>query len=84
MSLEALLSKPAFRNKIDNHPGSFLEADKGRYHLYLNLGCPRCASVYSVYFLKGLHDAIGISFTAPQEVTIDEERGIKSFVFDGE
>jgi putative glutathione S-transferase len=54
-----------------------LEAQAGRYHLYLSLACPWCHRAALVRRLAGLTDALGVSYAAP----FRDERG---WAFTGE
>lgn len=77
----SLYSVAAFRNQVDNDPNSLYYAEKDRYHLYINLGCPWSMSTYGALILKGLQECISVSCTRPEEVIIDDD-GNKTFIFD--
>jgi len=51
--------------------GDEFPAEPGRYHLYVSLACPWSHRTVIVRMLKGLEDAIGISYAAP----FRDERG---------
>lgn len=50
----------SFRNWITNEPGAKFPPEKGRYVLYINLGCPWASRTNLVRTLKGLEDIIQI------------------------
>ena len=77
----SVYSNAAFKNLVENDPNSLYYAEKDRYHLYINLGCPWSMSTYSALFLKGLQECISVSCTKPEEIALDDE-GNKTFVFD--
>ena len=66
---------------MDNDPNSLYYAEKDRYHLYMNLGCPWSMSAYGALILKGLQECVSVSCTKPEEIFIDED-GNKTFIFD--
>ncbi|WIY24988.1 glutathione S-transferase family protein [Parasedimentitalea psychrophila] len=70
-----------FRNQIDANPGSKHPAALDRYHLYLSKACPWCHGVELVLILKGLAEAISITWMYP----ISSEDGwvIDQSAFDG-
>lgn len=53
-----------FRDTIGAKDGRF-SAEPGRYHLFVNAGCPWAYRTILYRSLKGLSDFIGISFTQP-------------------
>ncbi|KAL0243967.1 hypothetical protein I308_105230 [Cryptococcus tetragattii IND107] len=53
----------SFRNAIQ--PGGQFPPEKGRYHLYVALGCPWAHRSLIVRQLKGLEDFIGVSVVHP-------------------
>jgi putative glutathione S-transferase len=53
-----------FRHRIGAEDGRF-PAEAGRYHLFVNAGCPWAYRTVLYRSLKGLEEAIGMSFTAP-------------------
>jgi len=55
----------AFRDFISNAAGSKHPAEAGRYHLYVQYGCPWAHRTLIVRALKGLEDLISISVVSP-------------------
>ncbi|RDX51770.1 glutathione S-transferase [Lentinus brumalis] len=53
----------SFRDVIEQ--GGRFEPEKGRYHLFVSLGCPWATRTLIVRKLKGLEDFIGVSVVAP-------------------
>lgn len=53
----------SFRNSISRDPNSQFPAEKGRYALYCNLGCPWAHRTILVRALKDLEDVIQIIYT---------------------
>lgn len=51
----------SFRDHISADPSSRFPAEKGRYHLYVNYGCPWATRTLIVRKLKGLEDIISFS-----------------------
>lgn len=54
-----------FRSWIENDKNAEFPAEQGRYHLYLSKACPWCHGVDLVLSLKGLRDAISITWMDP-------------------
>ncbi len=54
-----------FRGWISPDVGADFPATSGRYHLYMSKACPRCHGVDLVLSLKGLRQAIGITWMDP-------------------
>jgi putative glutathione S-transferase len=55
----------AFRRWITTDGSSGFPAEPGRYHLYAALACPWSQRSLIVRILKGLEDAIGVSYAHP-------------------
>ena len=51
----------SFRDAISADPSSRFPAEAGRYHLYVNYGCPWATRTLIVRKLKGLEDIISFS-----------------------
>ena len=66
----------SFRNFISSDPNSPFPAEKDRYVIYLNYGCPWAHRANIVLHLKGLTDIIQI-------VAMDYELGPKGWFFSG-
>jgi putative glutathione S-transferase len=66
-----------FRDWVTADGSSGYKAEPGRYHLYVALACPWSHRAVIVRELKGLSDAIGVSYLHPYR----DERG---WAFDGE
>lgn len=60
-----------FRNRVSADGSTEFPAEAGRYHLYVSRACPWAQRAVIGRHLKGLEDAIGISFVNP----IRDERG---------
>jgi putative glutathione S-transferase len=60
-----------FRGWVSAEPGAEFPVQTGRYHLYVSLACPWCHRAVIVRQLKGLGDAVGISYAHP----FRDERG---------
>ncbi|MEY2515240.1 MAG: glutathionyl-hydroquinone reductase [bacterium] len=60
-----------FRDWVTAAGGSDLEAEAGRYHLYVSLACPWAHRTVIVRELKGLQDAIPMSIVDP----VRDEKG---------
>ena len=70
--------KPSsFRDFVSKDPGSKFPAEKDRYALYINLGCPWAHRANLVRSLKGLGDVI-------QLIVCDFELTNEGWVFNGE
>jgi putative glutathione S-transferase len=54
-----------FRDRVTADGSSGHTAQTGRYHLYVSLACPWAHRTVIIRELKGLQDAIGISFVDP-------------------
>lgn len=54
-----------FRSWIENDETAEFPAAQGRYHLYLSKACPWCHGVDLVLSLKGLREAISITWMDP-------------------
>jgi putative glutathione S-transferase len=54
-----------FRRWVSADDGSALPAEAGRYHLYVALACPWSHRAVIVRAVKGLDEAIGLSYAAP-------------------
>ncbi|MEM7471593.1 MAG: glutathione S-transferase C-terminal domain-containing protein [Pseudomonadota bacterium] len=54
-----------FRSWIENDENAEFPAEQGRYHLYLSKACPWCHGVDLVLSLKGLRDAVSITWMDP-------------------
>jgi len=54
-----------FRNWIENDENAEFPAEQGRYHLYLSKACPWCHGVDLVLSLKGLEEAISVTWMDP-------------------
>jgi glutathionyl-hydroquinone reductase len=65
-----------FTDKVTADGSSGFEAQAGRYHLYVARACPWSQRTLIVRRLKGLEDAIGVSYANPYR----DERG---WMFDG-
>jgi putative glutathione S-transferase len=52
-----------FSNRIS--PGGRFEPEKGRYHLYVALGCPWAAGTLTALYFKGLEEVISFSVVHP-------------------
>lgn len=76
----SMYSAAAFKGMIDDVANTEHPAEKDRYHLYINLGCPWSMSAYAALLLKGLQDCIAVSCTRPEAVI--DEHGNAGFVFD--
>ena len=63
----------AFRERVTADGSSGLQAQAGRYHLYVSLACPWAHRTVILRELKGLQDAIGMSIVDP----IRDKRGWK-------
>jgi putative glutathione S-transferase len=66
-----------FRRWVTSDGSSEFPAQKGRYHLYVSLACPWSHRAVIVRAVKGLEEAIGISYASP----FRDERG---WAFTGE
>ncbi|WP_424973125.1 glutathione S-transferase family protein [Dinoroseobacter sp. S76] len=55
----------AFRGWLEPDPTAAFPAERNRYHLYLSKACPWCHGVDLVLSLKGLRDAVGITWMDP-------------------
>lgn len=51
-----------FRNRVTADGKSGFKAEAGRYHLYVSLGCPWAHRTLIMRELKGLNEAISVSF----------------------
>jgi putative glutathione S-transferase len=60
-----LRQESAFRRWITADGSSGFPAEPGRYHLYAALACPWSQRSLIVRILKGLEDAIGVSYAHP-------------------
>ncbi len=58
-------SESQFRNWITADGASGFPAAAGRYHLYVSLACPWAHRTLIFRALKGLRDAIGVSYVQP-------------------
>jgi len=54
-----------FRRWVTSDGSSAFAAEAGRYHLYVSLACPWSHRAVIVRAVKGLDDAVGISYAAP-------------------
>jgi putative glutathione S-transferase len=63
--------KSRFRGWVRAEPGAEHPVEPGRYHLYVSLACPWCHRTLIIRQLKGLADAVGVSFAHP----FRDERG---------
>lgn len=54
-----------FRHQITADGSSGFNAEPGRYHLYISLGCPWAHRTALLWKLKGLEDTIGVSIVDP-------------------
>lgn len=54
-----------FRNLIENDPNAGFPAKPDRYHLYLSKACPWCHGVDLVLSIRGLRDAISVTWMDP-------------------
>ncbi|KAK5154114.1 hypothetical protein LTS14_006799 [Recurvomyces mirabilis] len=63
-----------FRSWISSEPGVEFPAEKDRYVLYINYGCPWAHRANIVYHLKGLQDIV-------QLVVMDHHMGPEGWVF---
>lgn len=54
-----------FRSWIENDENAEFPARQGRYHLYLSKACPWCHGVDLVLSLKGLKEAINVTWMDP-------------------
>ena len=66
-TLEEDPEKPVtiWRDFISPHPDAKFPAQAGRYHLYLSYACPGSHRVLIVRSLKGLEDAVSVTFVHP-------------------
>ena len=60
-----------FRRWVTADGSSEFPAEAGRYHLYVSLACPWSHRAVIVRAVKGLDEAVGISYAAP----FRDERG---------
>jgi len=60
-----------FRRWVSDDPQTEFPVVAGRYHLYVSLACPWCHRTAIVRALRGLQDAVGISYAHP----FRDERG---------
>jgi putative glutathione S-transferase len=58
-------SESSFRNRVTADGSSGFEAEAGRYHLYVNRGCPWAYRTLLYRRLMGLEEAISLSATLP-------------------
>jgi len=68
---EFVRQKSKFRDWVTADGSSGFKAEPGRYHLYVALACPWSHRAVIVRRLKGLEDAIGVSYLHPYR----DERG---------
>lgn len=54
-----------FRERISCAPSARFRPQRGRYHLYVMLGCPWAHRTLIGHALKGLHDVIGVTALHP-------------------
>jgi putative glutathione S-transferase len=54
-----------FRGRVTDDGSSGFAAEAGRYHLYVSLACPWSHRVVIARRLKGLEEAIGVSYADP-------------------
>src|SRR5271156_3552446 len=66
-----------FRRSVSTDADAEFPVQAGRYHLYVSLACPWCHRTMIVRELKGLQDALPVSYLAP----FRDERG---WAFSGE
>ncbi|KZV89713.1 glutathione S-transferase [Exidia glandulosa HHB12029] len=57
----------SFRDFISSDPGARFTPEKGRYHLYVSLGCPWATRTIITRRLKGLEDVIGMTVVTPSK-----------------
>ena len=57
--------RSVFRRWVTADPGAEFPIEAGRYHLYVSLACPWSHRAVIVRVVKGLDEAIGISYAAP-------------------
>ena len=67
----------AFRHWVTDDGSTGFALEPGRYHLYVSLACPWSHRTVIVRAVKGLGEAVGISYAAP----FRDERG---WTFTGE
>lgn len=53
------------RNRIEADPNARFPAEVGRYHLYLSRACPWCHGVELVIALKGISEALSVTWMDP-------------------
>ncbi len=68
---EFVRQESRFRGWVSDEPDAEFPVQAGRYHLYISLACPWCHRTVIVRELKGLQDAIGVSYAHP----FRDERG---------
>ena len=61
--------KSVFRSRVTADGSSGFPAEAGRYHLYVALACPWSHRVVIARRLKGLEQAVGISYADPTRAT---------------
>jgi glutathionyl-hydroquinone reductase len=60
-------AESAFRDHVSAEGSSGYKAEAGRYHLYVARSCPWAHRTFLYRALKGLEDAISITYAGPQE-----------------
>jgi putative glutathione S-transferase len=60
-----------FRDLVSSEPQARFPVEGGRYHLYVSLACPWCHRTVIVRGLRGLQEAVAISYAHP----FRDERG---------
>lgn len=58
-------SETVWRDFVSDLPGATFPAESGRYHLYLSYACPGSHRALIVRALKGLEDAISVTYVHP-------------------